>query len=78
MIEFNKKDVIIVAKAILEDPLRFMSGDFISYYFCNYCNAELHGYNAYEKNFKHDLDCPVLIAQDLLTTVYKGDNTCTE
>jgi len=72
MCKFNKyfpfsDDVITVAKALVSDPLRYMDGDYTPYYFCIYCDAELKGYSATEKDFKHDPDCPVLVAQDLLT-----------
>ena len=67
MCNFNKEDVLILAKAIMEDPLVHMDGDFTPYYFCNYCDAELHGIQYDAGDFKHDLNCPVLIAQDILT-----------
>jgi len=67
MSEFNKEDVLTMAKAILEEPLEYMNGDYTPYYFCKYCDAELHGFQYTADDFKHDLNCPVLIAQDILT-----------
>jgi len=67
MCEFNKEDVLILARAILEWPVIYHEN--IQYigsvpeYFCNYCEAEDYT----SENFKHKLDCPVLIAQDILT-----------
>ena len=43
------------------------SGDFITYLSCEYCDAELHGYQYSVKDFRHDVNCPVLIARDVLT-----------
>lgn len=67
MCEFNKDDVLTLAKAIIEDPIEYMDGDYIPYYFCDYCDAELRGYGILLRQFKHELNCPVLIAQDILT-----------
>ena len=67
MCNFSKKDILILAKAINENPIRLMSGDYVTYLYCIYCDAELHGYKYDEKDFKHDINCPVLIAQDVLT-----------
>ena len=65
MCTFLKEDVFTVARAVLTDPLETMSGDFVTYIFCNYCDAELHGYQYRFEDFKHDVRCPVLIAQDI-------------
>ena len=67
MCNFLKDDVLILAKAIASEPLTYMDGDFIPWFFCHYCDAEFRGYNINAKDFKHDTDCPVLIAQDILT-----------
>jgi len=69
MCNFAKEDVLIVARAIAYDPLRYMDGDHIPFFICIYCDAELHGYSAHEQDFKHDLNCPVLVAMDLLTGI---------
>ena len=64
---FDLNDVIAVAKAVVDDPLRYVDGDFTPYFYCIYCDAELNGYDAQKKDFKHALCCPVLKAQDILT-----------
>lgn len=68
-IEFNKEDVVKVAHAVYDNPLEYMDGDYTPYYFCRYCEAELRGYAVKAKDFKHDLDCPVLAAQDILAGI---------
>ena len=67
MCNFAKEDVLRLANAILEDPLIYMDGDYTPYYYCQYCDAELSGYSIKAGMFIHHLDCPVLIAQDILT-----------
>jgi hypothetical protein len=67
MCEFAKNDVIKLARAILAKPLIYMDGDYTPYYFCGYCESELRGYHVAKDDFKHDLRCPVLVAQDVLT-----------
>lgn len=70
---FNEKDVITVAEALLEDPVEFADGDFNSYFWCLYCDDEMMEFDTVKKvyrtknNFKHNTDCPCLIAQDILT-----------
>lgn len=64
MCDFSKEDVLKMARAICDDPLECMSGGYTPFFFCNFCASEHSGD---EKNFKHDLNCPVLIAQDILT-----------
>lgn len=68
-IQFNVEDVRKVAKALIEDAIEWDEGYTNWYnchdgYRCNYCSA-----SEYEttESLKHDLDCPVLVAQDLLT-----------
>lgn len=67
--EFSEKDVLIVAKAVLEDPLNTISGDYGTEIFCTYCDAELQGNLCSFTDFKHEVGCPVLVAQDLLTGI---------
>ena len=67
--QFKLKDVVTVAKALLEDPIEYMDGDFIPYYWCLHCDAILKGYDKNIKDFIHDIDCPCLVAQDLLTRI---------
>jgi len=68
MNEFKKEDVLVMARAILMNgPIQFADGDFVTYLWCYYCDSELHGYQYGVEDFKHELSCPVLIAQDILT-----------
>ena len=65
MTDFNKEDVIKVAKALVKCGIRFYNGDYgISRSICNFC--ESNSVNGIA-NIDHKEDCPVLIAQDLLT-----------
>lgn len=64
---FLKEDVLKMAKAIMLEPLTYMDGDYTPWFFCEYCDAELRGCHVDAKDFKHDVDCPVLVAQDILT-----------
>ena len=64
------EDVIAMAKAITECPLVTMSGDYVTYVFCEYCGIELHGYQYRYSDFKHDPDCPVLKAQAILESIH--------
>jgi len=67
MCEFNKEDVLILAKTILDCPIDYIENIHIignvPEYFCQYCEAEDYT----RENFKHKLNCPVLVAQDILT-----------
>jgi len=65
--EFNKEDVLIVAKAVTENPLRYVDKDLDSYWYCEFCNSKLEEYFGNPDDFIHDINCPVLIAQDILT-----------
>jgi len=65
MCEFNRNDVLKLARAILCLPVDYMDSD-RPYYYCRYCSAEMRPDSRLE-DFKHDLDCPVLVAQDVLT-----------
>lgn len=64
MVEFKKEDVTKVAKALIEECLNWNHGDG---YICEHCYDGTGRYAEDEKDFKHALTCPVLIAQDLLT-----------
>lgn len=72
MCEFNRQDVITVAQAMVDNSVYFMDSDYGDFYYCNHCDAKLDvDYNksihCNRKDFKHDTNCPVLVAQDLLT-----------
>lgn len=64
---FNKDDVVSVAEALLEVAVQEEhqgdSGRHEFLYFCRCC----HNSSPERENLEHDLDCEVLIAQDLLT-----------
>ena len=63
---FKKEDVLIVAKALEEDAVMYQDGgDYgMDGYECEYCRGEK---TVAREDFKHETDCPVLVAQDLLT-----------
>lgn len=63
---FSREDVIALAKAILEDPLKFTDYCYDSYYWCKYCGERSNGQPP-STRIVHALDCPVLIAQDVMT-----------
>ena len=67
MCNFNKDDVIKIARAILDSPVLYLDSDRNPHYYCSYCDAELITYGHTIKDFKHDLNCPVLVAMDILT-----------
>ena len=64
---FSESDVLKLAIAILESPVEYFDSDRYSHYYCNYCEAELDWRIGSADDFKHELDCPVLVAQDILT-----------
>ena len=66
---FKKEDVIILAEAILEESIVANSGDHNSFgYYCEYCDNEYINSEPQENSdkFIHKLDCPVLVAKDIL------------
>lgn len=68
MSEFNKDDVITVAKAMVNGFVEWDCDGSAFWdcagYKCNFCDAD----KAENSNdIKHELDCPVLVAQDILT-----------
>jgi len=67
MCEFSRNDVLTVARAVVENPLRYMDGDYTPYIFCVHCDSKLKGYGEKEEDFKHEVNCPVLVALDILT-----------
>ena len=65
--EFKKEDVIILAKAVYEDAVCFHDGgDYADYYCCLFCCGDS---TDAKEEFKHEIDCPVLVASDVLTGV---------
>ena len=73
MFIFNE-DILVLVRAIINDPVEYQGGDDESHYWCHYCDAELKDirYQSTKEDFKHELNCPVLIAQDVLTRI-KGE-----
>jgi len=65
---FKEEDVIIVAKALVEDAVCYQDGgDYnMDGFDCEYCRG---GRTESREEFKHEIDCPVLVAQDILTGV---------
>jgi len=74
MSDFNKEDVITIAKALVNgfvewDCAGSAFSDFDGYE-CGFCDADkVENCN----DIKHDLDCPVLVAQDILTNHKEGN-----
>jgi hypothetical protein len=68
MSDFKKDDVITVAKAMVNDFGKWecagLSFSDFDGWECNFCYA---GKVEEINDIKHDLDCPVLVAQDILT-----------
>ena len=63
---FKKEDVLLVAKVLVEDAVMYRDGgDYeMDGYECEHCCGEK---TVAIEDFKHETDCPVLVAQDLLT-----------
>ena len=63
---FSKEDVLLMANHIMGWYPTYEQGDYAKYhgYCCEYCSGrpELDC-----SNFKHERDCIVLVAQDVLT-----------
>jgi len=69
-VSFSPEDVRTVAKALLEDHWTFDSGDYSrDQCCCNYCDGKTREWSSWKdyEQIPHDLNCPVLIARDLLT-----------
>jgi len=65
---FCTEDVITVANALVVDAIVFESGEGYMSGFDGYACSFCCGCKVVKsKDFRHDLDCPVLVAQDLLT-----------
>ena len=65
--EFKREDTITLAKAVYEDAVSFHAGgDYADYYCCVFCMGSM---TDTREQFKHGMDCPVLVAQDVLTGV---------
>jgi hypothetical protein len=60
--EFSKEDIYKVARAIVDECIELDNYD---NYYCSFCLEDTYSFN--KENIKHDTDCPVLVAKDLLT-----------
>ena len=69
MNDLRKDQITKMAQALIDNAIVSMDGDFTPYCFCEFCNAELHGWRYSAKDIKHDIDCPVLIAKEVLRDV---------
>jgi len=70
--DFSVEDVKKVAQALLEDHTWFDNSDCgREQYSCEYCSAISPPWSKPDEieKLKHDLDCPVLAARDLLTRI---------
>lgn len=72
MSEFNpsKEDVITLAKAVVNDHPVYQAYHNCRYegYICHFCGTELNDIKSRELR-EHEIDCPVLVAQDILTGI---------
>jgi len=70
LVSYPKADVEAVCKALLEDYIYHNDGDYGDHtHECIHCGSKTSPYSCYEEieNIKHELDCLVLVARDLLT-----------
>ena len=78
MSEFNRDDVIAVAKAVLDCHMSWNEGYTNSMnahdgYVCAHCGDGQKPETQKEEDFVHGIDCAVLVARDLLTGVDISD-----
>jgi len=67
MENFAEEDVLAVARAVVENPVEYCGGDYDPYFWCTYCDERTPDDLHYtHEDVVHALDCPVLIARDLL------------
>jgi len=68
MSDFKKEDVIMIAGAMIHNCIMWDDAMYpYDGYICNWCDDGLKPRSQKKENFKHSLDCPVLVAQDILT-----------
>lgn len=70
LVSYLKSDVVTVCKAFLEDYTYHNDGDYGDQtYECLHCGEKTKPYVHYSEieSIRHGLNCPVLIARDLLT-----------
>ena len=69
MNNLRKDQIIKMAISLIDTAIVPIDRYSTPYCFCNFCSAELHGLRYSAKNIKHDIDCPVLIAKEVLKDV---------
>ena len=64
----SKDDVVAVCESIVTDWYKYDEcSNGWHYVSCRHCCASIKEINGTYEDLKHDLDCPYLIAQDILT-----------
>lgn len=66
MSQFNPDDVRIVANALLSHYTYREERGLHEYFCCSYCKSWVYS-DEDIKDIEHNLNCPVLVARDLLT-----------
>lgn len=61
-IEVKRDDLEAVCNALIEDAIEYTDGDYECGYSCNYCESLIE---LDLEDFRHELNCPVLVAQDI-------------
>ena len=67
MNHFRTEDVITLAKAIIEDAVLYEDNDYDWGFYCEYCVSRTGNSYPTKETFQHAIDCPVLVAKDVLT-----------
>lgn len=68
--DFDPKDVIALAKAVKEISANsHYNPNGPDYTDCPFCTGEVGGEYGKMEEIKHDLDCPYLLAKDMLTNI---------
>ena len=63
---FNAGDIQVLVETILDEPIKNGDDSYGNYFkYCKYCTSVLNlkKYKDTNKKFKHDKDCPVLVAK---------------
>ena len=64
---FNKQDVLKVVRAMLGNHIEYGERNGQAYYSCFHCDKSACQGNMDNARITHKLNCPVLVARDLLT-----------
>lgn len=63
----SKDEMIVIANALIEEGLIFYEPSCgAPLYYCQFCDAELRGWDAEKENFLHNDNCPVVVAESVL------------